>query len=292
MILTCAEVRDLAPAFVLGALDDTEAAAVREHLAACSDLHEEFATLGGVAGYLAESVEPVEPPVGLKGKILAAAAADLMAVAEVPAPAGVLPATGGRAAGVPDVAEAMRPVLAAPSAAPPALRFRFDDGRRRQGSTSSWAMRLAAVLAIVVLGGWSLILQGRLDASERYAQAVAAVVAAAAQPGSQTAIMSGAAAGPTGIAAVGADGSIVLAMRDLAPTAGAEVYEAWVIVGDGGPVPVGSFTVAADGTGTFTASGTAAVVGSTLALTREPGPGATTPTLPIVSSGVAVAPPG
>ena len=153
-------------------------------------------------------------------------------------------------------------------------------------------MRLAAVLAIVVLGGWSLVLQGRLDASERYAQAVAAVVAAAAQPGSQTAIMSGAAAGPTGIAAVGADGSIVLAMRDLAPTAGAEVYEAWVIVGDGGPVPVGSFTVAADGTGTFTASGTAAAAGATLALTREPGPGATTPTLPIVSSGVAVAPPG
>lgn len=269
MILTCAEARELAPAFVLGALDAADAAAVREHLAACPDVHEEFETLGGVVGYLAESVEPVEPPAGLKARILAAAATDATVAAEL-----------------------SRPVVPSPSAAPPSIRIPFGDGRRRPVSTSTWAMRLAAVLAIAVLGGWSLILQGRLDASERYAQAVAAVVTAAAQPGSQTAIMSGGAAGPTGIAAVGADGSIVLAMRDLAPTAGAEVYEAWVIVGDGGPVPVGSFTVAADGTGTFTASGTAATAGTTLALTRESGPGATTPTLPIVSSGVAVAPPG
>ena len=41
--LTCDEVREMAGAFVLGALDPAEAAAVRAHLATCDDAHEEIA---------------------------------------------------------------------------------------------------------------------------------------------------------------------------------------------------------------------------------------------------------
>ena len=40
-----------------------------------------------------------------------------------------------------------------------------------------------------------------------------------------------------------AAGEVTLAMRDLAPTSGDQVYEAWVIGGDGVPVPLGGFTV-------------------------------------------------
>lgn len=278
MSLTCAEVRDLAPAFVLGALEKTEMAAVRGHLAACAEAHEEIERLGGVVAYLGDAVEAVEPPAALKARILAAAAVERQTTERPMEERPAIPTD-------PKVAE--RPARRSASV----LRFPAPSARPSM-SLGAWAMRLAAVLAIVALGAWSLNLQGRLDASERYAQGVATVLSAAAEPGSQTAILSGGDGGATGIAAVTADGSVVLAMRDLAPTAGSEVYEAWVIVGDAGPVPIGGFAVGSDGTGTFAVTGTIATAGATLALTREPGPGATAPTLPIVSSGVAVAPPG
>ncbi|HEX5589656.1 MAG TPA: zf-HC2 domain-containing protein, partial [Candidatus Limnocylindrales bacterium] len=63
MTMSCDDVRDLAAGFVLGALTPDEAAAVRAHLATCPEAHEEIAELGGVVPYLAESLEPVEPPV-------------------------------------------------------------------------------------------------------------------------------------------------------------------------------------------------------------------------------------
>ena len=74
--LTCAEVADLAPAFVLGALEPAESDAVRRHLAECPEAHAEMAELGSVVPALFEVVEPVAPPAGLKDRILAAAAAD------------------------------------------------------------------------------------------------------------------------------------------------------------------------------------------------------------------------
>ena len=282
MTMTCAEIRDLAPAFVLGALEASEMTAVRAHLAACPEAHEEMGQLGGAVAHLGDVVEQIEPPAGLKARILAAAAVERMEAAATEA-------------AQTEVAEP--DARSSTSAAAPTLEFRERRERpqpidRRPRAFGAWAMGLAAVVAIAVLGASTLVLQGRLDAAERYAQAVGQVVAAAAEPGSQTAILSGGPAGPAGIAAVRADGSIVLAMRDLAPTSGTEVYEAWVIVGDAGPVAVGGFTVGSDGTGTLTTAATAASAGATLALTREPAPGATAPTLPIVSVGVAVAPPG
>jgi hypothetical protein len=141
----------------------------------------------------------------------------------------------------------------------------------------------------VVLGASNLLLLSRQDpGSAAFADAVAQVITVAGQPGSRTAVMSPAGgAGPRGIAAVTADGSVVMAMQKLSPTVGTEVYETWVVTPGADPVPVGSFAVGADGTALATMTGTPAALGSTLAITREPGPGATTPTLPILSSGVA-----
>jgi anti-sigma factor RsiW len=50
------EVLELAGAYVLGALEPAEAAAVRAHLASCSESHADIAELGGVLPALAESV--------------------------------------------------------------------------------------------------------------------------------------------------------------------------------------------------------------------------------------------
>jgi hypothetical protein len=263
---------DLAAAYVLGALEEAEMASIREHLSSCPESHAEFDDLGGVVPYLADGleIELVEPPASLRDRIMAAAAADLAA-----------------RSGAPTTATPLAP--AAPTAFPSAEE-RETRARARTGRMG-WAMRIAAVLAIVALGGWNLLLQNELGAARRFDQAVAAVIDAAAQPGSQTVVLT-----PTednqarGIAAIQADGSVVLAMRNLPPTTGTEVYETWVIVGESAPVPVGDFRVDTAGTGSVRTRPTQAPPGAIIAVSREPGPGSTSPVGPVVSTGVGAAP--
>jgi hypothetical protein len=76
-------------------------------------------------------------------------------------------------------------------------------------------------------------------------------------------------------------------MRDLAPTTGPEVYEAWAILPDSAPVPLGGFQVGSNGVGYLETGGSPTQSGVVLALTREPGPGATAPTSDPVSVGTA-----
>jgi len=272
--LTCDEVRDLAGSFVLGALDGTQEAAVREHLASCPDAHEEIAELGGVLPALAESVPVVEPPAGLRDRIMAAAAADL----EERNP--------GRA---PDATPSAADPTPAAGAAPIAFPGPAERAARRRGGTSAatWLLRIAAVVAIAVLGVSNLLLRGQLSQSQSFEQGVQAVLDVSAKPGSLTAVLTAAGGSGTGLAAIDATGAVTMAMQDLAPTSGNQVYEAWVIGGDGVPVPIGSFHVGNGGTASMTASGVSASTGAVLALTLEAGPGATTPTLPIISKGVA-----
>jgi hypothetical protein len=255
------EAVELAAPFVLGALEPDEEAAVREHLRTCSESHAEFEELGSVVPALAESVEPVEPPAALKGRILAAAAADR----------------------APDVAVA--PPASPPAPAPAPIPI---EARRRGPTPVSWFLVAAAGIAIVALVAVNLLTLGRLNSSEQYTRDVAAVLEAGSQPGAVTAVLAPAeAGGPRGLAAVGSAGDVTMAVQDLAPTTGTEVYEGWAIVGDAAPVPVGSFTVGDSGTGRLDGSGVPAQTGMTIALTREPGPGAQTPTLPILTAGTA-----
>lgn len=273
--LTCDEVREMAGAFVLGALDAQEDAAIRAHLETCSDLHGEIAELGGVLPAFAESVPVVEPPARLKARIMAAAAADLAArgggagIAATPA-APPVPAT---------TPAPTRPPVVFPTAEERAAR-------RSRATIGTWLVRIAAVLAIAVLGSWNLMLQNDLSAARSYLQSVAAVLDTAAQPGSLTVIMIADGGTGSGLAAADVNGNVSLAMRNLAPTAGAAVYEAWVIGSDGVPVPLGSFQVGKNGTGSLRTTGLPTSSGLVLALTLEPGPGAITPTLPIISKGV------
>ena len=279
--LTCDDVREMAGSFVLGALPESEAAAVREHLATCSDAHAEIAELGAVLPVLDASVPVVEPPIELKGRILAAAAADRVAA--------------GPAAGTAAVAE---PAAVAETAAPSdPVPFPTSEERSERTaaaapaktgpSRTGWLLRIAAVLAIVALTGWNVLLQGQLNASQQFERDVAAVLDAAQQPGSLAAILSPDDGTGRGIAAVTAAGVLTLAMQDLAPTTGTQVYETWVIPADGIPVALGGFQVGRDGTATFEGTGLPVADGIVLALTLEPVPGLTAPTGPVVSKGVA-----
>jgi anti-sigma-K factor RskA len=273
--LTCDEVRDLAASFVLGALDEVEMAAVRDHLASCADPHAEVAELAGMLPVLDAGVRLVEPPPALKGRIMAAAAADLEARRGVAAPM-VAPAP---------VAAPDPVAVPARVAAPKPVSVRAPRGFRW-----SWALGIAAAVAIALLGGGNLLLQSQLDEARSYERQLAAVLDAAGRPGALTAVMtSESSGGPAGLAAVTSDGVVRIAMRELAPTGGTEVYEAWVIVGDAAPVPLGAFQVGSTGVGYLEADGLPTESGVVLALTREPGPGATEPSGTPVSFGIATA---
>lgn len=278
MTLSCDQIRDLAPAFVLGALDAAEDAAVRAHLASCPQAHEEIEELGGVVPYLADTLDPVEPPPGLRARILDAAARE-------PSAASIVPERIAAVAPTPRAAEP-RPAAWATARAP---------STRTLGT---WALRLAAVFAIVALGAWNLQLQSSLngtradlDAARAYQQGVAAVLEIGTRPGADTAFLGSAGTTSTasGVAATAPDGTMVLALRGLAATTGSQVYEAWVIVGTNPPVALGGFTVAGDGTGVLRTQTSLAAPGATVAVTLEPLPGATAPAGPLVSAGSLVA---
>jgi len=151
------------------------------------------------------------------------------------------------------------------------------------------AVGLAAVLAVVALGSWNLQLRTEVDTLGAYRDGVLQVLDLAAAPRGQLAVL----ADPdrrtaaSGIAGVGSDGRVAVVMRDLTPTAGKEVYEVWLVGADGAPVPIGGFGVGGGGTAAFTTTANGTAEGVVVALTLEPGPGATTPTLPLVAAGMA-----
>ncbi|MFL5673886.1 MAG: anti-sigma factor domain-containing protein, partial [Chloroflexota bacterium] len=232
----------------------------------------EIEGLGSVLAVLDESVPVVEPPAGLKARIMAAAAAESAVAPTTVAPTPV--------AGPTTVAAAPTPF---PTADERAAR------QARRTSPLSWALRIAAVVAIVALGASTLVLRNQLTDAQAYQQAVTAVIDAAGEPGALTAVLTADGDTGTGLAAVSPSGEVTIAMQDLAPTTGSTVYTAWVIGGDGVPVDIGSFPVGRAGTASFTAAGVTPTAGIVLALTREPGPGLTAPSGPVVSKGVATA---
>jgi anti-sigma-K factor RskA len=270
--VSCSDVADLAAGFVLGALTPAESDAVRRHLAECPELHAELAELNSVVPALFEAVEPAAPPAGLKDRILAAAAADLDARRPAPTPAAPGPAAARPAASV---------VPAAPSP-------RWDLGALLRRPV--WAAVAAAALVVALaLGAWNVQLRNDLAGLEAYRANVVKVLDAAAKPGAQLAVLAdpSGAAGPSGLAAVGPDGEVAIVMRNLTPTSGSQVYEAWLIGADQVPVPIGGFQVGSSGTASLVTSHPPLGDGVVVALTLEPHEGATAPTPPIRAAGVA-----
>jgi hypothetical protein len=275
--IRCSELADLAPAFVLGALAPAEMATVRTHLAECPEAHAEFEELGSVLPALLASVDQVEPSEALLGRIMDAARADRTPADRTPA---ATPATSESAPA--------RDIRSAPS-----LRDRLGLGSSR--SRPAWAaLGIAAVLAVALLGSLDLQLQASNQELAAYQRGVAAVLDAASRPGAQLAVLAPSlpSSPAAGIAAVRPDGTVAIAMRGLAPTSGSEVYEAWLVAGKSAPVPIGGFQVGGSGSGTLLATNATPVPGEVVALTLEPAPGATSPTLPLIASGAAQVRPG
>jgi anti-sigma-K factor RskA len=151
------------------------------------------------------------------------------------------------------------------------------------------AVAAAALVAALALGAWNVQLRDQVAGLEAYRTGVVAVLDEAAKPGAQLAVLAdpSGAGGATGLAAVAADGRVALVMRNLAPTTGSQVYEAWLIAGKEAPVPIGGFAVGSSGSASFLTSHTPLGAGVVVALTLEPKEGATAPTLPIRALGAA-----
>ena len=79
------DVHELTAAYALHALDSEEREAYEAHLGSCAKCREELAALGETAAALAWGVESPEPPPALRGRILAAAAAERENVIPLPA---------------------------------------------------------------------------------------------------------------------------------------------------------------------------------------------------------------
>jgi hypothetical protein len=267
--MTCTEAAELAPAFVVGALEPDEAAAVRSHLAGCPQAHLEFEELGSVAVALLETVPIAEPPSELRARVLGSVSA--------PQPqAGVrTPEPDVAAAGPIADDRQPRPRLLVEPARPSTAARR-----------GTWVFGVAATLALLMFGAWNVSLQLRLGEATRYTDAITAVLALARQPGSATVVLAPAAdGGPAGLAVVGPDAAVRVVLRGLAPTNGDEVYEAWAIGASGSATPIGGFTVGTDGVGTLVGRGQPPNEVAAVAVTHELAPGATSPRLPIIVSG-------
>lgn len=99
------EYEELVAALALDALEADEHARAREHLESCPSCRALFADLSAVAGKLADTLVPEEPPDGLRARILAGARHELPGVEE-PSGAGSGPAPGS---GAPVIALRHRP---------------------------------------------------------------------------------------------------------------------------------------------------------------------------------------
>jgi anti-sigma-K factor RskA len=75
--MNCEQAEELLGAHALDALPDDEAAEMRAHLSACAEHAAKVRDLRAVASSLAETVEPLEPPAGLRGRVAAAVSGQL-----------------------------------------------------------------------------------------------------------------------------------------------------------------------------------------------------------------------
>jgi anti-sigma-K factor RskA len=246
-------IHELAEAYAVGALSDSEHAEYSAHLDSCEACRREVAELLDVTAAMAQSVA-ADPPPGLRSSVLAA-------IAETPQES----ADPGR--------------HAAPDADADGEASNVVPIRRSWTTRVSSLVAAAAVLAALAFGG--LWWQSNQDADDAVAQTnelttllsaddVRTVPGASQQDGhSGTIVMSR------------SEGKALFVASDLPDLPSDQVYEAWTIK-DSKPVPAGTFTP--DDTSSIVALPAASFDAEMMAITVEPQGGSDAPTTdPVVT---------
>lgn len=276
MAISCSRVRDLAPGFVLGALEMDEMNAVRDHLRTCEQDHSEFDELGGVVSYLATTVEPMEPPSWLRESVLAAAEADLRSRHRGERPAvSIVPVASAE----PSTGAEIIPFAAASS---PGARA----GRRlRVRRPGPWLIRIAAALAVLALVGYAAIIQVGLAPNGTAAPTVSKEFVLN-QQGVRSAVLAGLETNVGGTLALMPSGHVYCWVNGLPPAVGNQAYVVWLSI-DGAPMAkVGTMPI--DGTGRGLLEYNEGYPGASLRvqITLEASAAVAHPTGPIQASGL------
>jgi hypothetical protein len=278
MALTCDRVRELAPGFVLGALDPKEMVAVSGHLKSCRKAHPEIDDLGGVLPYIAESLEPVEPPAWLRESVIAAARADLVARRRVGKPSKRrTPVPVMAPVAVPD---APAPVATQPQRLAPAAEIISFPGTRssRRARIAAWAVRAAAAVAIVALAGYSFILQAELRDAQTQRDQIIQMEYYARLPGARSTHLTaidGSNAG--GTAVLHHVDHLIVSLYGLPATKGDQAYVLWLANSSDGWTKLGWVTVDDSGVGYLELSNVPVSDNLWLFLCREPNASVATP---------------
>jgi hypothetical protein len=278
MTIRCDRVRELAPGFVLGALDAADMAAVHEHLIGCRDPHPELRELGGVLPYLATLLEPVEPPARLRAAVIAAAQADLAAHPRSAEVAGSRVATIRRTIPAPESgaveAEAAEQVNGAMVVSLTSAR------RSRRRRALAWTTRVAAAAAVVavVAYGFGVIREPGAgpSAGPSFDYKGQGTVYAGLTPQASS--------HAAGLAVLKPSGHLYVYVNGLAPTTGDQVYMVWVTAAKD-TILAGYFTVNAQGDGSIQMDNVPRAASLWVQVCIEPNEHVTQPTGPTVASG-------
>jgi hypothetical protein len=277
--LTCDRVREVAASFVLGALDADEMIAVSDHLDTCSQPHPEVDDFGGVLPYIAESLEPVEPPAWLRESVISAARADLVARRRVGKPSEHRVAEPVAIAVVADAQDA-EPAPAGRIVSLAAARI------SRHRRVLSWTMRAAAAVAILALSVNTVMLQGELARAQVLKSENDTVYHALITQGARTAsLVAVDASSANGLAVLMPSGHIFVTLHSLTATKGDQVYMVWLSGDTGAPGKVGWLTVDDSGEGYLTVNNVPTSASLWIFVCREPNSNVTKPTGLIVLSG-------
>jgi hypothetical protein len=270
--MNCARVEELAPGFVLGALELDEMAAVREHLDSCPQPHLELNEMAEVMPALALAPEPLEPPEWLRESVMAAAQADLAARRRIVRP---FPIALARTDSEAEPEQPAR-VIALPRLRPSRLRI-----------ASTWMARVAAAVVVVGLAAYAFVVQGDLNRALQDQERAKTVLNVIGQPGSRSvSLVDVSAAGAGGTAALLPSGHLVVWLNHLAQTHGDQVYSVWLTGGTDSPVKLGSFYPGGDGTGFLEVDNVPTAATLEIVVSLEPTLNATEPTGQLILSGV------
>ena len=281
MAMTCEKVRELAPGFVLGALETEEMIAVQDHLDGC-DLHGEIDELGGVVPYLAQAVPAAEPPAWLRESVIAAAKADARGRQRVGKGTEhrlarhAAPATPATLVAVPEATESG-------AVGGQAISFRSRAWSRRR-QIAAWGTRIAAALLIVGLGTYAISVQPRLNGNSTPTDSVLHGVTNGSRVAALTSSDTSAKA-PGGIAVLQQTGHVLVTIYNLPATTGDQVYVLWATDSAGRSSEIGWFTTDATGRVSLEFPNVPNSPNLFLYVTLEPNSHVTKATGPIVVSG-------
>ncbi len=269
--------------WALHALEPDEEMAVLLHLPQCPTCQAAAIEAEQVLAGLGASVPLIDPPAGLRDRLLAD-------VAQTPQHPPILrPRTSQESAPVVS-APGRRLRLDAEDATPPRKRRFTSWGSSRGRRLVAASLAAVAVLSVGGLAVRTTQLEQQRDAEISQAQGLSELIAQMGEPGSQHALLVDS-AGATVAAVLVRDGQRQVYTVDLPANGDESVYVAWGKRADGSaPVPLGAFDVAAADQGLRTVGSVAEAEDfAGYAISIEPGRVApATPTQVVASGQVAV----